>query len=278
MKMEKENKVIRLFLICIKGCNSKVMDIKVETKLNDTHTKEVYMAYSKGGKLLYVGQGVIGRNRHCLFGTSHNKGLNRYYFLNGEDGSIKTKIFSYFSCDDLAVEVELHLIKTLKPMCNSNHLPVEEKRKTTASFKWCAEEYYNKQTELDTTVYPKEKERLEKEMRHLKTLNKDFKKIVDTLGIKEIRKTGNHITKSRAIYNIQVGINPIAKKKLSACKKLKLKQGDFITYSELKERIQQSYNKANLDVIAKATDIKELFNVKRTTRGGVEGFLIGDKL
>lgn len=35
--------------------------------------------------------------------------------------------------------------------------------------------------------------------------------------------------------------------------------------------------KKDVNVVAKATDIKQAFNVKRTRRNG-EGFIIGDKL
>ena len=45
--------------------------------------KEVYIAYGENNEVLYVGQGNIGRHKHCLSGTSHNRDLNRYYFNNG---------------------------------------------------------------------------------------------------------------------------------------------------------------------------------------------------
>ena len=50
--------------------------------------KEVYVAYGENNEVLYVGQGNIGRYKHCLSGTSHNKELNRYYFNNGEYSSM----------------------------------------------------------------------------------------------------------------------------------------------------------------------------------------------
>ena len=74
--------------------------------------KEVYLAYGLEDELLYVGQGNIGRNKHCLNGCSHNKSLNRYYFLNGEDGSITTKVYSYYECEKEAIVKEVNKIES----------------------------------------------------------------------------------------------------------------------------------------------------------------------
>ena len=46
--------------------------------------KEVYIAYGENNEVLYVGQGNIGRHKHCLSGTSHNRDLNRYYFKDAQ--------------------------------------------------------------------------------------------------------------------------------------------------------------------------------------------------
>ena len=54
--------------------------------------KEVYIAYGRNNEVLYVGQGNTGRHKHCLSGISHNRDLNRYYFKNGEDGSIRVEV------------------------------------------------------------------------------------------------------------------------------------------------------------------------------------------
>lgn len=80
--------------------------------------KEVYTAYGKDNEVLYVGQGNIGRHKHCLNGTSHNKDLNRYYFNNGEDGSIRVEILHTNITQDVAIEIEMELINKLKPLFN----------------------------------------------------------------------------------------------------------------------------------------------------------------
>lgn len=80
--------------------------------------KEVYIAYGNDNEVLYVGQGNTGRHKHCLSGTSHNKDLNRYYFKNGEDGSIRVDILHTNLTQDEAVEIEMEVINKLKPLFN----------------------------------------------------------------------------------------------------------------------------------------------------------------
>ena len=55
-----------------------------------------YCAYGIHGELLYIGYGKGDRYKHCNNGMSSNKGLNRYYFTNGEEGSITVKILHHF--------------------------------------------------------------------------------------------------------------------------------------------------------------------------------------
>ena len=80
--------------------------------------KEVYVAYGENNEVLYVGQGNTGRHKHCLSGTSHNRDLNRYYFNNGEDGSIRVEILHTNLTQDEAIEIEMELINKLKPLFN----------------------------------------------------------------------------------------------------------------------------------------------------------------
>lgn len=79
---------------------------------------EVYVAKSKDGVVLYVGQGVYGRHKHCLSGASHNKALNRYYFKNGEDGSMLVEVLFTNLSKENALSKEKELIFKLKPLFN----------------------------------------------------------------------------------------------------------------------------------------------------------------
>ena len=78
----------------------------------------VYHAYSKYGELLYVGKGTGSRYRHCLNGASHVKELNRFFFNNGENGSIEVRIVRYFDNSEDALHSESCDIDTLKPAFN----------------------------------------------------------------------------------------------------------------------------------------------------------------
>ena len=78
----------------------------------------VYHAYSKYGELLYVGKGTGDRYRHCLNGASHVKELNRFFFNNGENGSIEVRIVRYFDNSEDALHSESCDIETLKPTFN----------------------------------------------------------------------------------------------------------------------------------------------------------------
>ena len=80
--------------------------------------KEVYIAYGENNEVLYVGQGNIGRHKHCLSGTSHNKDLNRYYFNNGEYSSMTVEVVHSCLSDSEAKAKEYEYIKTLKPLFN----------------------------------------------------------------------------------------------------------------------------------------------------------------
>ena len=78
----------------------------------------VYGAYGIHGELLYIGYGKGDRYKHCNNGKSSNKGLNRYYFLNGEGDCIKVeKLFENLSIDD-ATYLETLCINHLSPSFN----------------------------------------------------------------------------------------------------------------------------------------------------------------
>ena len=235
----------------------------------DNELKEVYVAYSNDGTALYVGQGNIGRHKHCMSGYSHNKELKRYYNLKEEDSSMKVSIIQTFNNTSDALLLEKELIKSLKPLFNNTHNPKEDGDCgiNTKNFTHWSKAYYEaiKHDDIETIEY-------------LQNSNRKFYEIVETIGIDEVKNTGFHKTKSKSKYKKIVGINSISSSKSKAYKNLKLKSGGFYTYSEIKDKIQECFDKLGLKSKAKATDIKQVFNVKRTTRSGVEGYLIGDKV
>lgn len=76
---------------------------------------EVYVCKNES-EVLYIGQGKIGRHKHCTSGTSHNKELNRYYFLNG--GKMFVDIVATQLNKTESLEMEAKLIKDMKPRFN----------------------------------------------------------------------------------------------------------------------------------------------------------------
>lgn len=219
----------------------------------------VYGAYGIHGELLYIGYGKGDRHKHCNNGMSSNKGLNRYYFLNGEGDCIKVeKLFENLSIDD-ATHLEILCINHLSPSCNV--------RGTVRDFQTVAKEYYDAYLISDND-----------KMQSLIDESLDFSEILNIIGIEPIKATSFHKTKCKDKCDKIINAVKYEQKKRESLKAIKLKTGDFYNYAELKIMVKTAYEKFNIPLTAKATDIKQAFNVKRTRRNGVEGFIIGDKL
>lgn len=239
--------------------------------------KEVYIAYGLDNEVLYVGQGNIGRSSHCYSGASHNKHLNRYYFLNGEEGAIRTEIFAYTNCEKDAVKIEVDLIKELSPICNSNHQATPDIIKRP-NFTRNSEDYYNLYLEMLGCADSERFAEIKTQMSSILELNRYLCTMLGSISIEDIKNTSFNKTKSKKKYNKAVGISDIVKSKSLSKKNLKISTGDFLTYAEIKGKIQKCFDENGINSIAKATDIKLLFNVKRTARKGAEGFVIGERI
>ena len=144
------------------------------------------------------------------------------------------------------------------------------------NFRELAEDYYNlseyfKQTNfscLDTAD----------KMESLLSLDGEFKSFVETLGIEAIRATGFHKTKTKAKFDKTVGVDSKTVKQKRALKKLKLKVGNFYTYTELRDKVKSVYDSEGINNGAKATDINTIYVTKKTARNKVQGFLIVSKI
>ena len=106
----------------------------------------------------------------------------------------------------------------------------------------------------------------------------DFSEILNIIGIEPIKATSFHKTKCKDKCDKIINAVKYEQKKRESLKAIKLETGDFYNYAELKSMIKQAYSEKDVNTVAKATDIKQAFNVKRTRRNGVEGFIIGEKL
>ena len=117
----------------------------------------------------------------------------------------------------------------------------------------------------------------ESKLIELKNSNKDFEEIVDVVGIDGIKNTFFNKTKATDKVNKIKSIEAISKSKQSIVEYTGISKGDFLTYPQIKSVLQEAFDKVGLNSKAKATDIKYIFNVRRTTRHGAEGYLIGEK-
>lgn len=82
---------------------------------------EVYMC-KVDGEIVYVGQGQVGRSRHCVSGISHVYGLNKLHFSEMRD-SVEVDVVKFFLSKDDALKLELDLIKKHLPRFNTVHKP-----------------------------------------------------------------------------------------------------------------------------------------------------------
>ena len=234
------------------------------------YNKEIYIAYGLNNEVLYVGQGNIGRNNHCCSGISHNKQLNRYYFLNGEGDCIKTEIYKYVMCETEALVIEKELIEKLSPLYNIEK-QIKPESAVYSSFSSVSRIYY------DIVMNKEYIKDVESKLTELKDSNKDFKEIIDVIGIDGIKNTYFNKTKAIDKVNKIKSIEAISLSKKSIAEYTGISKGDFLTYSQIKSILQEAFDKIGLNSKAKATDIKAIFNVRRTTRHGAEGYLIGEK-
>ena len=146
------------------------------------------------------------------------------------------------------------------------------------NFKELSEAYYEAYSLISTTQDEVVINNMRDEMQYLESIDGEFREILNTIGIEEIKATGFHKTKSKAKYRKILGIQSVSSNKTKAHKSLKIKEGSFYSYSDIRNKIQEAYDKLGVKAKAKSTDIKHVFNVKRTTRNGVEGYLIGKKV
>lgn len=213
--------------------------------------------------------GKVVTNDYSIYGLCISySALNADYVRVMVDGECKSKI-----------EDKLNLFSETEGF-ELPQLSVADKGKLNKkqNFKELAEDYYNTLVEMQDCTNDECVVEMQDKLTLLLSLDSEFKEIFTAIGIDEIKATGFHKTKSKAKYRKVVGVNNVASSKTKAYKNLKIKEGNFYTYAELKEKIQAVYDKQGIKSKAKATDIKMIYNVKRTTKNGVEGYIIGGRI
>lgn len=84
--------------------------------MSDLNKYEVYVCKFKG-EVVYVGQGLIGRSKHCNSGVSHVYELNKIHFSETTNVLV-TDVVKFFKNKESALALENELILKLKPKFN----------------------------------------------------------------------------------------------------------------------------------------------------------------
>ena len=77
-------------------------------------------------EIVYIGQGLRGRSKHCNSGCSHVYSLNKIHFLEGSEALTTTVIGEYNSATSV-LEKEKELIKKFRPQYNTVHMNTSSK-------------------------------------------------------------------------------------------------------------------------------------------------------
>ncbi len=238
--------------------------IKTNSKVNDVSgeiVKEhyVYFAYGKSGELLYVGKGRGERYKHCLYGASNNKDINRYYFMNGEDGCITVKIVEYFETEKEALDIEKFYITNLFPMFNKDfsdlnrNTPKKDyqqklKEGKVVDFRVLMQEYISsvKSEDADKVAF------LDDNHPMLKLYYEEIGE--DKLKALKYRK--KDVEDEYSLRKLKNG------KFFDVIKNTSVISGDIITVKEAKEAIQNAFLKVNLGGRVTAKTFEEYFIVE----------------
>ena len=214
--------------------------------------KEVYIAYGENNEVLYVGQGNIGRHKHCLGGTSHCRELNRYYFNNGENSIFVDVVFQGMTKDE-AVMQELLLIDKLNPKFNTvipsngNNKPIRKKQTNYAkTMKRCVEAINN--NDKDTLA---EIDRIMPECREHTRL----------LGVAKIKALDYRATKIRDLYEVA---KLKEKHKDDIIKLLDLEIGKSYTVNFLKLKFKEVYSQFGIKERVSMSNAEYFFDTKNT--------------
>ena len=230
--------------------------------------KEVYVARGVDGEVLYVGQGNIGRNVHCLNGTSHNKHLNRYFFQNGEDGCITTEVLHIVDEQEDAERLEKQIIKELQPIfniCLYDGVARYKSTKPIMNFKYYAKLVY------DNFDVDKEK------VYSVFTMFPNIEDYVRVLGLDTLRSCSFQESKIKKKFMSVVGAKELESNRSGVRDILNLKKGEWYSLKLIKEKLKQTYSKLDYKCKAFASDIDKFYATKRSVREGVEGVVILDK-
>ena len=245
-------------------------------------TKEyyVYGAYGLHGELLYIGKGSGNRYQHCNSGISSNKALNRYYFANGEEGSITVKILHHFDDDKSALQCEKDLIIKHEPLYNTDFC-----KKTTGKVKnrqnredviGCLERGYKVDYRRVMKIYLEAIHNNDTSVIELiDEKSPEHKYHYDTVGEATIKSLSYNKTKIKHAVSVAENFN---ENYLNVISNLGLRLNTKYTCHELKSKIQQVYSELGITKTAKATDVKLYYSVRQCYKDRRDAFeILGHK-
>lgn len=233
--------------------------------MNSKKKYYVYCATGVNGEVLYIGKGSGNRYKHCSGGASNNVNLNRYYFANGESGSIIVDIIKRFDTNQEAIQYETLLITERLPLFNVRDHPINKvnskmkhltdlenlNRGYAFDFSRMMNEYIKsiEDNDVGTTEMIEQKSNLHKEY-------------VDVLGIDRIKSLGSNKTKLTNAYNLAIKFsdnNLEIKSRLSS-----LRVGGKYTSNDIVNLLQKCYDDLGINRKAISNDIKNYFIVTKT--------------
>ena len=228
--------------------------------------KEVYVAKGVNGEVLYVGQGNIGRNVHCLNGISHNKHLNRYYFANGEDGCITTEVIYTVKTQEEALRLEKETIHRLNPVFN--HIKYIEQNPTSPfrNFAYCAK-FLSDSTHGDENF-----------IEDIKKHHPNLITYVNLLGLKVLKNCSYQESKIKRKYEEFMQNDADVRKLKDVQDFLNFQVGDRYTSKRLKELFAECFKSLSISKTSKASCVLDYYSVGRANINGCRGYKILGKL
>lgn len=286
-----------------------------------------YVQYE--GTVVYIGSGLVGREKHTTSGVSHVYGLNKLHFTCPH--LVSVHILKGFSSKGEALKEEKELILEFRPLYNNQYLEDSSDRYSKSSsllikrisrishaptipdtknikiickllkkysnysekfgtesksLLKCIEEgleLHYKEIILQIAGYHSFQKAMEvycelienkTELELIKLIEKtlpDFKEYYEVLGSTRIKSLGYSETRLfRALDKIQ--------DEGKSSKIIPVISEGFYSKKELKEIIQEFYNKNDLNLKAKASDVTKWYKARVTTKNKINGFLIEGKV
>lgn len=259
-------------------------------------THNVYYATHRN-TIVYIGSGQLTRYRHCNSGMSHVKGLNYLYFT--EPDTLQTHILSEHTSAEAALEYEYKMIELFKPVFNvAGNSDATRKAIRYDNIEYTDNAHKILQYTCLFDVEPKQRTRRVKKP-SVQSLVTEYNDIMSSY-----RENPEFLTSLECFLTtnttfsewLDCGVTPQNMNSLNSRDKIdtlarSLKMlvkvdsvelpfvvGVKYTVADIKSKLQTYYDKNNIQMKVKGTDIKRFYNVSKVCESGVNYFKIISKL